>query len=177
MVTGVKVGSTMRKGVITASKDDNIHKVAQVMRNAMIGGVVVTEKHKVIGILTEGDIIREVVADGKDPTKIKVIDIMKHPVRTIDPDIDVEEAMKIMRDLEIERLPVVSGKGRPIGIITERDMTRVEPALLEMMREKCNFEVISTESGTPIAGECESCGNYSQYLRSVEGRLLCEDCR
>lgn len=174
----VKVGDIMRRAVINVKKTDGLDKVVKIMGKAGIGGVIVTEKGRVVGILTEKDIIRDVLAKGKDYKKIKVKSIMKHPVRTVPPDLDAESAMRIMRDLEIERLPVVGGANKLIGLVTARDIMRIEPALHEMMKEKGSLSVFTPrEKKTLISGECEICGNFSEYLREVNGKLVCEDCR
>lgn len=177
MVVGISVGEVMRRAVVTLGKGSTVKKAAQIMAKANIGSIIVTQKGAVIGMLTEGDIIRRVVALGLDPSKVKIAKVMSHPVRTIEPALDIEDAVRIMRDLDIERLPVVK-KGNLVGIITERDITRIEPALLALMREKGALERIPPkEREVAISGECELCGNYSDYLRNVNGRFLCEDCR
>jgi CBS domain-containing protein len=177
VVVGVSVGEIMRKGVITVSRKDPLEKAVKIMGRTQIGSVVVLDGGKVVGILTEGDIIRDVLAAGKDYKKTEVGHVMKHPVRTIEPGKDLEEAIRVMRDLEIERLPVVVG-GKLKGIITEKMITRVEPALLSLVKEKGNLECVPpAERDVAISGECEHCGNYSDYLRNVEGLYLCEDCR
>jgi CBS domain-containing protein len=176
MATGINIGSVMTRGVISVKKSDTVAEAAKLMKRARIGGVPVVERGDVIGIVTEGDIMRDIVATGKKHD-VKVGRIMKHPVRTVPPDIDVEDAAKIMRDLEIERLPVVSGK-RLMGMITMMDLVRIEPALLELMKERGSLEMVpTTEKAVSIAGECENCSNYSVFLRNIDGRLLCEDCR
>lgn len=175
----VKIGDIMRKAVITAKKNDTIDKIAKIMAKAEIGGLVVIDQGKVVGILTEKDIVKNVLAKDKNAKKVKVKDIMKHPVRTVLPETDIEKAIEIMRDLNIERLPVVKG-GKLIGLVTVRDITRVEPALLEMTRQKeaSYFEPLPKEGyRLSITGECEVCGNYSEYLKDVGGKLICEDCR
>jgi len=174
MATGIKVSDIMTKAVITANEKDSILKTAQKMRDANIGGVVITEKGRVIGILTEGDIIKDVVAKGLDSKKVLVKSIMKHPVRVIPPETDVEEAVRIMRDLNIERLPVIS-KGKLVGLVTERDITLIEPALLEIIREKEEVPAIAKKAS--LSGYCEECGNYSENLKLVNGKYLCEECR
>lgn len=175
MATGVTVGEIMRKAVITVKKNDTLEKTIKTMGNAGIGGVIVTEDGNVIGILTEKDIIRDVLAKGHDYKKLIVEDIMKHPVRTVPPDIDLEDAMKIMRDLDIERLPVVSD--RLAGLVTARDLIRIEPALLEMMKEKEVLIGKLSKKESSLSGECEICGNYSDNLRIKDSAMVCEDCR
>lgn len=177
MATGITVGDVMRKAVVTAKKEDPVSKIAMIMKTAEVGGVIILENNKIVGMLTEGDIIRDVISAGKDYKKLTAKNVMKSPVKTVDPNKDVEDAIKIMGDVGIERLPVVS-KGRLVGIITERDITRVNPAMLEMMKEKGNLERVPVqERDVAISGECEECGNFSTYLRNMEGRYLCEDCR
>lgn len=174
----VKVGDVMRKGVISVKKTDTLDKVTKTMSKANIGSVVVTEKGRVIGILTEKDIVRDVLAKGKAYKTVRVDSIMKHPVRTIPPDTDVEKAMRIMRDLEISKLPIIGKANKLVGMITERDLIRIEPALHEMMKEKVSLSMFRpNEKATLISGECETCGNFSQYLREVNSRFICEDCR
>ncbi len=174
MATGVKVSEIMTKAVITAKEDDSIYKAAKIMKKADIGGLVVAKKGKVVGIITEGDIIKDVLAEGLDYKKVSVRMIMKHPVRTIPPETDVEEAARIMRDLNIERLPVVNKEGNLIGIVTERDLTLIEPALLEIMKEKEAIPTLKEE--VAYEGICENCGNYSENLRYKNGMYVCEDC-
>jgi CBS domain-containing protein len=102
---------------------------------------------------------------------------MKYPVRTITPETDIEEAIKTMNKYDISGLPVTV-RGKLVGIVTERDLVKAEPALLELMKEKGNLEHIpSTEKELLLSGECEECGNYSENLRLVSGRYLCDDCR
>lgn len=173
---GVSVKEIMRKGVITAKKDDTIEHVAKILKKARIGRVIVTEHGKIIGVLTEKDIIKDVIAEGK-PVKTPVSKVMKYPVRTITPETDIEEAIKTMNKYDISGLPVTVD-GRLVGIVTERDLVKAEPALLELMKEKGNLEHISpAEKELLLSGECEECGNYSENLRLVNGRYLCDDCR
>jgi CBS domain-containing protein len=173
---GVSVAEVMRKAVVTVGKNETLDKIAKIMEHAGIGSVIIVDKGRIVGVLTEGDIIRA-LAKGKDYKKTKALEIMSRPVRTVAPDTDIEEATKIMRDLDITRLLVVR-KNKLVGIITERDMVKIEPALIELMVEKGSIEKVGTEhKGIGISGHCENCKNYSDNLRFVEFRYLCEDCR
>ncbi len=176
-MTDVKFGDIMKKAVITVKKMDKLEKVVKIMAKVGIGGVVVTEGGKVIGILTEKDIIRQVLAKGKNYKTVKVKDIMSSPVKTVRPETDVEEGFRIMRDLNIERLPVVD-KGRLIGIVTERDLIKVEPALRTLMEDKIDLTGISAQfKDLSWSGRCQNCDMYSEDLKEDDGQLLCEDCR
>lgn len=177
MGVGITLGEIMKKAVITVKPNDSIKKVADTMGKTGIGGVIVTENSDIKGILTEGDIIREVMAEGKDEEKIKVSKIMKTPVETADRRTDLEEAIKKMRDLNIERLPIVEN-GELIGIVTERDLTKVEPALIEMAREKeAMTPPEEIEEEVEVTGKCEECESISNELIKLNGKLLCSNCR
>lgn len=177
MAVGVQVGDVMRKAVVTTRKNSSIEEIAKIMDKAGIGSVILTEKGKTAGILTEGDIIKKVIACGKNPKKTSAASVMTKTLRTISRTTDIEDAASIMRDLNISRLPVIE-KGRLVGIITERDMVKIEPALLELMVEKGNLEEIKpTQKIADISGYCENCRNYSEDLRFVDTRYLCDSCR
>ena len=178
MATDVKAGDIMKRAVINVKKNDSLTKIVKIMAQAQIGGVIVTEKREVIGILTEGDIVKDVLAAGLDYKKLVVEDLMKHPVRTISPDIDIEDAARIMRDLDIERLPVVDEKNKLIGLVTGRDLTLIEPALLELMKEKGMMEGYKAiQEQASLSGICERCSNYSEGLDRIGNKFLCGECR
>ena len=80
-----------------------------------------------------------------------------------------------MRDLKIERLPVTQ-KNKLMGIITERGITRIEPALIEIVREKAALEPKLAKDDSMLSGICESCENYSDNLRKKDDEYLCEEC-
>lgn len=173
---GIPVSEIMRKGVITARKTDTIEHIAKVLKKARIGRVIVTDHGKILGVLTEKDIIKDIIAEGKS-TKTEAGKIMKYPVKTITPETDIEDAIKAMNKYDISGMPVTV-KGRLVGIVTERDLVKAEPGLLELMKEKGNLEHLLPSDKEPLlSGECEECGNYSENLRLVNGRYLCEDCR
>lgn len=173
----VKFGDIMRKAVITVKKMDTIEKVVKIMATAGVGGMVVTENGRVVGILTEKDIIREVLARGKNYKTAKVKDVMTSPVRTVNPETDITKGFEIMRDLDIERLPVVKN-GKLIGIVTERDLVRIEPALRTLMEDKVNISDISGKNKNMVfSGYCSNCEVYSDVLKEEDGELLCQDCR
>ncbi len=179
MGVGIEIGDMMNKAVITVKPNDSIYKVASTMANTDIGGVVVVQNKEIKGIITEGDIISEIVSKKADPEKIKVSEIMKSPVKTIKKETDLEEAIKLMCNLNIERLPVVNDEGHLIGIVTERDMTKAEPGLIELLREKEAVTAMKTwsEEEVDVTGLCEECGDYSERLTEHNAKLLCSRCK
>lgn len=172
----LRVGDVMTKGVIYVKPKENVQRVAEIMRNNDIDSVIVIENRKGVGIITDRDIISKVVAEGKDPKTIAVSEVMTSPIITVAPQEDIDKATKKMRDKNIRRLVVTQGD-HIIGILSEFDLVRIEPAMHLLIEEHAKLDVadLKLPIGT-VSGICESCDNYSENLISVDGRLLCNDC-
>ncbi|ODS37750.1 MAG: hypothetical protein A7316_06585 [Candidatus Altiarchaeales archaeon WOR_SM1_86-2] len=175
----IKVGDAMTSGIINVKPDDAVQTVAKVMKESDIDSVIVMDKGTGVGIITERDIIWKIVAERRDPEKARAKDIMASSLITISPGDSIEYAAQMMRDNKVRRLPVVSGKKdlMIIGIITEDDIIRMEPGLHKLIEEYSKWDIsnLTIDEGT-LSGICEICGNYSDDLKSVEGRMRCEDC-
>jgi len=91
------------------------------MRERDIGDVIVLEDDRVVGILTDRDIVVRAVAEGRTPTETRVGDIGSRDPETLRPDDTVEDAVRIMREKAVRRIPVVEN-GRPIGIVSIGDL-------------------------------------------------------
>lgn len=175
METDIKVGDVMSKGIITVSPGDNVKKACEIMSKHDLSGLTVVEKGKLAGMLTQGDLV-PMIAAGKDPSKIKVKDIMGKKLVKIDPSADVSEAAKLMVQKKVKRLPVLK-KGKLVGVITQTDIVRISPSVYDLIFEKAKIEtgtLLEEEIG--LSGECEECGNYSEELRNVNGTLVCQEC-
>ncbi|MBN2013988.1 MAG: CBS domain-containing protein [Candidatus Altiarchaeota archaeon] len=172
----LKVGDAMTRGVIYVTPDENIQRVASVMKKNDIDSVIVIDNGVGVGIITNTDIIAKVVADGKDPKQVKVSETMTSPLITIKPEQDIDDAARKMRDNEVRRL-VVTKDSNIIGILSEFDLVRVEPALHLLIREHSQWDIADIPSPeVTISGVCEVCSNYSENLRPFNGRLMCEEC-
>ena len=172
----VLVKEAMKMNPITVKTTMTVQDAALLMRENKIGNCIVVDK-KPIGIITESDIVKKVVANDLKASKIPVIKIMSTPLLVIDPYISIEEATKIMGNCNIRRLPVIEN-GELIGVITQKDISRISPILHEISRE---WYDISRKDETYLrkqifSGICEDCGSLSTNLRNVDDRLLCEDC-
>ena len=130
----VLVKEAMKTNPLMVAPSISIVEAAKLMRKRKLGSVIVVEKKQPIGILTESDILRKVVAEGADPASVTVADVMSTPIIVTDPFISIETAMKTMGKCNIRRLPVVE-EGKLTGIITHRDITRISPILHEISRE------------------------------------------
>ncbi len=147
--TEFKVADAMTKSPITVTKDTGVVECAELMKNQDVGSVLVLENGKLEGIVTEWDIVRKAVASGKNPSDLKVSNIMCTNVQTIAPDVDLFDAMNMMTELNIRHLPVVH-EGEFIGFLTEKDILKIEPALFDILVQSFS---IKEEDSKPIFGE------------------------
>ncbi|MEE8167512.1 MAG: CBS domain-containing protein [Candidatus Hydrothermarchaeales archaeon] len=118
------VQEAMTKDVVTINSTASISGTATLMGEKRIGGVVVVEDGKPVGILTERDILTKVVGVAKDAAKMQVKDVMSFPLKTIDPKERLERATQAMTDAKIRRLAVIEDQ-RLVGIVTAADIVRV----------------------------------------------------
>jgi len=105
----------------TVDASDTVVDAARVMRDSDIGDVVVIEDGNVTGIVTDRDIVVRGVAEGRDPDSTAVSEVCTTGVETIEPSASVDDALGLMREKDIRRLPVTKN-GRPVGIISLGDL-------------------------------------------------------
>ena len=111
----------MTQRPVTVQVTDTVTAAARSMRDGNIGDVVVLEEDRIQGILTDRDIVVRALAEGRDPAQTTVGEICSRELTTLSPADGIAEAVKIMRDKAIRRLPVVEG-GRPVGIVSLGDL-------------------------------------------------------
>ena len=115
------VEEIMTRDPRTVNSDDQVAEAAGVMRDSDIGDVIVLEEGQVTGIVTDRDIVVRAIAEGRDPKSTNVSDVCTTGIETVEPGATVDDALRLMRDHDIRRLPVVEG-GRPVGIISLGDL-------------------------------------------------------
>ncbi|MBI2075836.1 MAG: amino acid permease [Candidatus Aenigmarchaeota archaeon] len=134
----MKVSSVMTKNIRTAKPEDSVKKVALIMNKYRIGDVVIEGNRKAIGIITERDILKKVVALGRKPEDVKCKAIMRRPVTTIDENSSVTDAIDVMAKKNIKKLPVTRD-GELVGIVTATDILksgeRIEYAVLKKLAQ------------------------------------------
>lgn len=135
METGYKIGDVMIRDVHTTFQGDIITLAAKKMAENEVGCLIIEDKDKVVGILTEQDIARKVVAEGRQAEATLVKEIMSRKVVHIEPREDLHRAVELMGQNSIKHLPVIS-KGKLQGIITFKDIIALEPALIEKLSFK-----------------------------------------
>ncbi len=104
---------------------------------------------------------------------------MTRPVVTVSPETDLYDASITMTKRKIRRLPVEKD-GRLVGMVTQRDVMRAHPAVMDIFLENMKIREprmgpIPLEEPT-ISGVCESCGNYSDTLVDSKGMMVCREC-
>ena len=171
------VKEAMKTNLAIVKPELSILESAQIMKKRKIGNVLVTKDDLLVGILTESDIIKKVVAEGKKPEDVSVAEVMSTPVIVVDPYVSLEEAMKTMGKCNVRRLPVIEDD-ELIGIITQKDISIISPILHEISREWYDITVRDETfyKKQVFSGKCEDCGTLSPSLKNIDGRLLCDDC-
>jgi CBS domain-containing protein len=111
----------MTQQPLALETSDSIVAAARTMRDGNVGDVVVLEKGQIQGILTDRDIVVRALAEGRDPARTTVGEICSRELTVLSPSDAIGDAVKVMRDKAIRRLPVVEG-GRPVGIVSLGDL-------------------------------------------------------
>jgi len=116
------LGKICTKPVVTATAQMTVEQAARAMRMKNVGALVVVNAGRPIGMLTDRDIVVNVVAQGKDPEDTHVADVMcKKPV-TIRDDMGVFDAARVFARTGVRRLPVVGRRGTLVGVIALDDV-------------------------------------------------------
>lgn len=130
----LKVRDVMVRDVIAVDENTSIKKAVDIMNEFQIGSLIVLEEGKAKGIVTERDFLKRVTAEAKDVLNTKVKEIMTIPLVVVEPNTDLEEAVKLMFKNKIKKLAVVDAD-KLVGIVTLTDIARVQPQLMEMLRQ------------------------------------------
>lgn len=117
------VRSVMSKPVVTTKADNSIREAAEVMGKKNVGCIIVTHEGKPVGIVTERDMLRNVVAKGLDASKVQMKEIMSKQLITAKSNMPIIEAVRILQKKKIRRLLIMENK-KLAGIVTQRDLLR-----------------------------------------------------
>lgn len=119
----MKISEIMTKAAVVDSADETLADGAKKMRDNQTGSLLVMDGTRLMGIVTERDVLRA-VAEGKDPTTLPLKDAMTTEVITIGPRTRLKEAAALMAEKWIRHLPVLEDE-TVVGIISQRDLTGV----------------------------------------------------
>lgn len=173
----VKVREVMSSPIVSVSPDESVSEAAKRMADSNVGSLVVIESGQPIGIITEMDIIKNVVGKDLIPSSVKVREVMATPLQTVKAEASVMDAARLMIKYGVKRLGVVY-KGELVGIISMTDIINVFPQLMDIASEKAMLRGKAPLMPKKyISGYCDNCGQWSDFLLEVDGRFLCEECR
>jgi CBS domain-containing protein len=115
------INEVMITNVKTVNKNDSVFQAVRVMNRYEIGSVIATKNEQPVGIITERDVLKRIVFNGKDPFKTKVSEVMSKPIVTIKPNSTVKNAAQKMLKNNIKKLVVTNG-GHLAGILSLSDL-------------------------------------------------------
>ncbi len=126
-----KVWEFMKRDLVEVVPETSVKKAAEIMAKKHVSSAVVCENKKLLGIITEKDLARKIVARGLDADKALAKDIMSTNLITIEPEKSLYDAMLKLNKKKLTHLPVVKDN-QIIGIITSMDILRTQPSLMEI---------------------------------------------
>ena len=178
------VRDIMAVNVVSMPPDASIFEVSKAMAEMDIGSVIIADKDRPLGIITESDIVRRVIVGEKDTKTTTASEVMSSPIIHVEPGTGLTDAMRVMAKSNIRRVAVLKNNTLA-GIITSRDLLRWSPELIDILVESLRLkdEVASSRTADvdddliAYGGDCSSCGEYSTDLVLEDGEYLCESCR
>ncbi|MGQ9581924.1 MAG: CBS domain-containing protein [Thermoplasmatota archaeon] len=173
----IQVREVMTRSPVTVGPRKRLDSAAALMRRRSVSSLIVVNGGAPVGIVTEKDIVEKCVAPNTRPSRLTVRDVMSSPLVSVRPQTDVADAARRMASLRIRRLAVVE-RGRLVGILTESDILRISPGLIEITRELRAMSQHGERARPEVVGEgvCESCEAFSDELMERDGLRLCRDC-
>jgi CBS domain-containing protein len=121
---GKSIQEVMTANPRTVEAGKPVTEAAKLMRDEDVGMVPVVEGDKLIGTVTDRDIAIQVVATGKDPSSTTVRDVASTNLVTIDPQQNLDEALRLMAQHQVRRLPVVEEDGKLVGVVAQADVAQ-----------------------------------------------------
>lgn len=126
----MRCSEVMTKGLSCCLPTDTVFAVAQLMKSEDVGSIpIVSDKqtNKLEGIVTDRDLAIKIVAEGRDPKNTPVQEVMTTNVVTCNADDNIDDALNLMEEHQVRRIPIVDGNGQLAGIIAQADVaTRME---------------------------------------------------
>ena len=181
----ILVADIMTRDPITENPETNLLKCAKKMIKKRVGSLLLVQKKKLVGFISQRDILWAIIKKSKhDLSTIRAIDISPKKIATIKPSASIKEAMQKMKKLKFDRLPVIQ-KHKLVGIITDKDILNFHPELYPELDEFAKVREESKklkrfkkaqEREILYEGICEECGGQDMLYR-VEGALICESCK
>jgi CBS domain-containing protein len=134
------IGHVMKREVVSIDSEASVRDAANKMTQHGIGSLIVTERRKPVGIITETDVLSRVVALSRDAESTEVKAVMSRPLICGTPDMDFVEAVRLMINRTIKKLPVTHGE-QLVGILTMTDVIAVHPVVNDLIEEEARGRV------------------------------------
>jgi len=166
----------MMSKVVTVDISERVEEALRLMVRFDVGCVIVTDRSKPVGIVTERDVTRAALR-GDSLLKLPVRSLMSRPLQTAPPDMETWRAFEILLKTGVRRLPVVEND-RLVGIVTENDLTRwvlrifYEPNLPPEIRNLVHNPRIEAFAGRV---KCPNCGHYQDECICVRTAVAAEE--
>jgi len=157
---------------VVVGPDKTIFDSIKLMLKGKVGSLVVQENGILKGIVTEKDFVEKVIVEGLNPKKTKIKSIMNIKVITVSPDLDIMEAIKLMTNNNVRRLPVVDKNNKLLGLVTVNDILRVQPQLFELVLDK---SILFSSKRDYVDSRCDKCSIHG-LVKSINGKFLCWEC-
>ena len=116
------IRDVMTPDPVCVSERDSIREVARIMAREDTGVVPVVDGKKIIGMITDRDIVVRLVAEGKDPANAHVNEAMTKNVRAVKEDDSINDALNVMSSAQVRRVPVVNDQNEIVGIVSMKDL-------------------------------------------------------
>ncbi|MGH9049331.1 MAG: CBS domain-containing protein [Acidimicrobiia bacterium] len=116
-----KVKELMTTSPVTIPPTAFAWDAARLMKEQDIGDVIVVDGDRLCGIVTDRDLVVRVIGEGRDPSRTTIGEISSENVKTVSPDDDADEAVRLMREQALRRLPVTEN-GKPVGVVSIGDL-------------------------------------------------------
>jgi CBS domain-containing protein len=121
---GKNVRDAMTTNPRSIESSTAVSEAARLMKTEDVGSLPIVDGDQLVGMVTDRDLVIRVVAERKDPQSTTVGEIASRDLVTIDPEQDLDEALRLMAQHQVRRLPVAEEDGRLVGILAQADVAR-----------------------------------------------------
>lgn len=171
------VRDAMTRNPVTIQSNATVLRASQKMLEKKVGGLVVVNNDRVEGMITKTDILEKAVLKNRDPAKTLVRDVMTKNFVSVGPHTRITQAAELMVKYNIRRLPVIKNKTLQ-GLITQTDLLKIQPTILDLLIHKFNTEhapEYDVRNLSSVKGFCDVCGNFENLKNSSIG-FICKQC-
>lgn len=146
------VESLAKKNLVTARPQETVRDAVRRMVQERVGAILVVQEEDLVGIFSERDALKRVLARGLDPGSTPLSEVLTPDPITVSRNANVRECRELVKERRIRHLPVVDEGGRPVGIVSVRDFLRVVVRGMEELIERVQDEHRLQELTDPFDG-------------------------